>query len=190
MNKTFIASLGLVCMAFLVIANAQQFQIDTTVDNSKLIGIKWYVPFIADHIPQTLQACVRALITPYKNNKLIFQVGFFHPGLNGELVTINDNMKEISAGNFMISNPTASGNLLVLDHDCDYEWFVAVDTLTGPIAVFTKSPSNLEAINRGVELAVQYGYDSHHLNLQTTKCDYQEIFTTWKEERMSVTGYN
>lgn len=73
--------------------------------------------------------------------------------------------------------------MYVLDYASDYSWILIADTNTDFISILSKTRQNLDALDRGLELAGQYNQDSHHLNLQVSQCPYNRILYKLQKAR-------
>jgi hypothetical protein len=66
--------------------------------------------------------------------------------------------------------------LYILDYDQKYfNCVVIADTHGEYISVLSKTPLNLAGLQRVIDLAEEYGQDFRHLELQTSKCNYQKL---------------
>jgi hypothetical protein len=191
-KKTLIPLLCLCLFAFSASARPA-FQPVSKFDASELLGVKWYEFFYADNLTDELYACVRQLFHPIGNGKVVAQYGQYYPGLNGAFssgLTIAE--QQGNTGTFALydTNNTPLGYVYILDFDPCYEWYVYGFDVEGDendeVVINSKGPLNLVALQRAIDLAAYYDFESHHLELQTSKCDYNNIFYQLKKQRKSL----
>jgi hypothetical protein len=60
---------------------------------------------------------------------------------------------------------------------------VIADTNQNFLSVLSKSSQNSAGLARAIELAEEYGQDSHHLESQVSQCPYTNIFSALKKAR-------
>jgi lipocalin len=177
----------LLCLALFMAATAQVINIDfqpvSKFDSRKLIGTKWYEAFYADHEVGLLDACTRYVFTRTSDNQIIYQYGYFEPGLEGELLTSTLTIKQSGkTGAFTVTTPNRTGQFFILDYARDYSWIVIGDTSTddgGFLSVLSEDPLNLTGLQRALELAQKYGQDAQ----QASKCPYRNIFYSFAKAR-------
>lgn len=187
--KTAFLSLLSLCFIELSTSTRPPFQPVSKFDVNKLLGVNWYEPFYADADIGPLFACVREVYTSIGGGKITLQIGEYVPGINGDydsaLLTLQ---QQGNSGTFKIL--TASGPIgyyYVLDYGKDCEWVIYAVDITGDenkvIVLITKDPENLYALKRILDLAEKYELGSHHLQLETPKCNYNKILWNLKQER-------
>jgi lipocalin len=177
----------LLCLALFMAAAAQNYQPVSNFDSSKLIGTKWYEAFYADNSTELLDACTRYVFTCTSNNKIIYQYGYYEPGLNGDFISSTLTIKQSgNSGTFQVTTSGQTGQLIILDYASDYSWIVIADTNGGYLSVLSKTSLNLTGLQRALDLAEYYGQDSQHLELQVSQCPYSSIFSALAKARQSL----
>ena len=185
------ALLPLLCLCLIALSTSRPpFQPVRRFNANKLLGVDWYEPFFADTATSTLVACPREVYTSIGNGRIAAQEGEYSPGLNGDFDSSLLIVKQQgNSGRFKVLGESGSdGYYYVLDYDYkNYNWIVFAVDLEGDesdvLILISKTPQNLDGLQRAVDLAEKYGFGSHHLELQTPKCDYANIFAKLKEER-------
>lgn len=174
--KTFLV---LACLTALLAVNAQNYQPVSEFNLTELLDTTWYELLYADTSPATLSGCTRAQWIQTGEESLTYKLGQFNPGIDGTFIVEGNNltMDSQSQGLFSIDGAPSGSYVFILDFDPDYEWVIWANNYTfgGFISVLSKTPQNVEAINRVLELATQYNQTSDHLALQTTKCSYNTL---------------
>lgn len=179
------------------------FQAVPNFDASKLFGVQWYEPFYTDTLTAGLPVCTRDLFIPLNDGTIIYQYGDFLPGFSGPFDSETSLLKQEGyTGKFNVIKdcsvtgnsavgfiPTSSSNpnyLAILDYDTvNYDWIIFGDSEAGGyITLITRtSQVNLIALQRTIELAEEYNRPSHHLQLQTPKCNYAKILWLLKKQQ-------
>jgi hypothetical protein len=171
------------------------FQAVSKFDASQLSSVNWYEQIYFTNTEDELNGCPRDVFTSTSNGKIIYQYGQYTPGINGDFQSLTLTIKQTgNTGKFTIYNGKSGEYFYILDFDPNYQWIVyGIDQQgsTGDaITVITKTSSQnsqtLAAIQRGIDLAAQYGFDSHHLELQSTTCNYNNIFSKLKTLRKGL----
>jgi hypothetical protein len=176
--------LSLLCLFAFAAANdyTPNYQAASGFDSDNLFGQNWYEIMYADNASELLDACVRFVFTRTDCGDIIYQYGYLEPGLDGDFISITLTLKEDCGGKFdVITN--GQGSIYVLDFASDYSWIVIADTNEDFISVLSKNRQNLNALDRGLELADQYNQNSHHLDLQVSQCPYNRILAKLKQAR-------
>jgi hypothetical protein len=181
----------LLCLALFMAATAQDinYQPVRYFDSSKLIGTKWYEAFYADDEVELLDACTRYVFTCTSDNQIIYQYGYYEPGLEGDFDSSTLTIKQSGhTGAFTVTTADQTGQLIILDYARDYSWIVIADTTAngGFLSVLSEDPLNLTGLQRALELAQKYGQDAQHLEVQSRKCAYRKIFSALAKARKSV----
>ena len=169
-------------MTFLINVQADgDFQAVSKLDASNLVGVDWYENIYADTLPDVVQGCVRTVFNKDDDGNIIMQYGYHSGGISGDVETrlllLNQQGK---SGRFSANNKSLGrkGEVIILDHADNWDW-VAYANTTGDndqsyISVLSKAQRNLNGIER-LKLTGKYKKGSHHLDLQTDKCDYKNI---------------
>jgi len=171
--------ISLLCLAVLLTVNAHDYRQAKHFKISKLLNVEWYDLFYANDAPGELSTCTRWLFTPRDDGSIVYQFGFFALTLDGEFQSATSVLKDDGhGGRLTMTNAPSGSYLYVLDYAKDYDWVIVADTYTfgGFMTLLSKTPENLDALARVVEVAAKYGKTSHHLGLQNRHCSYGKIF--------------
>jgi lipocalin len=173
-------------VALIVAVSAVNYQPVNSFDASKLVGTQWYEAFFANNQTAKHNACTRYVFTSGSNSQLTYQKGYYQPGLTGDLLSSTLNLQQSgSTGTFQVTTSGQQGDLMILDYDdeSDCSWIVIADTNQNLLSVLSKSSQNSAGLARAIELAEEYGQDSHHLESQVSQCPYTNIFSALKKAR-------
>lgn len=177
----FRALVPFLCLTTLIAINAQSYEPVRHFKFSKLFDTKWYELAYADIFPGTLSACTRFVFVKTDDKHFTYKFGQFNPGLEGDFTVeggyaMRDKNYE---GKFPIVTPGASEGsyLYVLDYDPDYDWIILADNYLfgGYVTALSRTPQNLEALERMLEFTEKHQQNSHHLALHTSKCSYDRL---------------
>lgn len=182
--------LSLLCLGFIALAASRPaFQAVNYFNAKKLQGVNWYELIFASTFTYELIACPREVYTSIGNGKMTYQYGQYVPGIDGDFESLLLVIKQIgNSGKFkVVNNNGANEYYYVLDFDKNYEWIVFAVDFEGDdqdvVVLISKSTENLTGIQRALDFAKKNDLDSHHLELQSTTCDYDNIFDKLKKER-------
>lgn len=171
----------LLCLIALVVSNAQNYQPVKHFKVSKLFDTTWYELLYADNSPGTLSACTRVEWLKIDDKHMTYKLGQWNPGLEGDFVVEGANLirDKNYEGRFAIADAPKGSYVYILDYDPDYDWIIWANNYTfgGFISVLSKTPQNLDALARVLELAAKYQQNSDHFALQTSKCPYSKLLS-------------
>lgn len=177
----------LFCLALLMVANAASYTEASNFDTTKLLGTQWYGVLYAKNDQEQLSSCTRYLFTKASNGSYIYQLADYFTGSTGLYATVEQathylNINTATTGGAFKFSSASGYYLYVLDYASDYSWVILADTYTfgGFIVAISSTPSNETALNRVVELSIQYGLTSQHLIYQSTTCPYSTLLTDLK----------